>query len=169
MRFKELRQYLKENKLIKHLTPNPKIDTPYFTDLIYDKETDCLAFVIMNNNEPLSTEKVNDFIDHCDPISDNTLITIDVPYLKDNNDNIVRWISENDNTIAINEKASEDIAEELGARYNNHLTLNDSDADFVQSCFESGFTLEDFKLVGNDAYSFVKRTKEKFGLSEIQE
>ena len=167
MRFKELRQYLKKDKLVKYLTLNLRIDTPHFTDIVYNKDTDCLAFIIRDGYKSLSTSMIRDYADNHDEISDNTLITIDVPYLKNNNDNIVRWISENDTTIAINEKSSEDIVEELSARYNHHLTVNDSDSDFVQSCFDAGFTLEDFKQVGDDVYSFVKRTKEEFGLSEI--
>lgn len=158
---------MKEDKLVRFLTFNERVLTPYFTDLVYNKDTDCLAFVIRVNHEPLSTNMIKDFADKYDEISDNTLITIDAPYLKSNNNNIVRWISENDTTIAINDKASEDIEEELSARYNHHLTVNDSDSDFVQSCFDAGFTLEDFKQVSDEVYSFVKRTKEEFGLSEL--
>ena len=167
MRLKELKQYLKENKLIKHLTPNPTINTGYFTHLVYERGTNCLAFIMKNEGEPLTTAKVQEFIDKCDTISDDTLITIDTPALEENNNNLVRWFCEDGTTIAINEKSSEDVAEELISRFNNHLLKNDSDADFVQSCFESGFTLKDFKLISNDAYFFAKRTKKEFGLSEI--
>jgi len=173
MRLKELRQYLKEDKLVKHLTPSPTIDTGYFTDLVYKKESNCLAFVMKEEGEPLTTTKVREFIDACDSITgdtipDDTLITVGTPSLTKNNNNIVRWICESDTTIIINEKAPEGVAEELNARFADHLLLKESDEDFVKSCFESGFTLEDFKQVGSGAYTFAKRIKEEFGLTEMQ-
>lgn len=158
MRLKELRPYLKGNKLVKHLTPNPRINTCYFTHLMYERENNCLAFVMWGECEPLTTDKVLEFLDTSDllgGISDDTLITIDAPWLTENNNNLVRWICEDDTTIAINEKASEDIAEELNARFKDHLERNTSDEDFIQSCFDDGFTREDLKLIDN--YEELKR------------
>ena len=166
MRLKELRQYLKGNKRVKHLTPNPKIDTGYFTNLVYERETNCLAFIMREEGEPLTTTKVQEFIDASDNISDDALITVDNPCLVNNNNNLVRWICEDDKVIAINEKASENVVEELIARSDSLQSM--SDADFVQLAFDDGLTLEDFKKVSDNAYSFAKRTKEEFGLSELR-
>ncbi len=66
-------------------------------------------------------------------------------------------------------KANEDVAEELNARAESRSFLALGDSDMLQTCFDDGFTMDDFKDAGDSIYKWAVRNKEEFGCVELQE
>ena len=168
MNIRELKQSLvgcNDSAPVRYLSPIERFSDGSIVDTEYKNN-----FLVLKTGASAAVT-VKELSNRISDLPDDVIVTIDTAFLEKNNKNILRYVSENTSktAIAVNDKANEDVAEELNARAESRSFLALGDSDMLQTCFDDGFTMDDFKDAGDSIYKWAVRTKEEFGCIELQE